>query len=170
MDGGGKEHLAALHGRMGSKQRPRKQTGLGQESSSGTPILWTSTQQELLFNFKQAACVSGCLVQAQSGALPQHTPTGKEARRLACWRKPYLAGEVCSSMAPSVQSHCMRSHSGVDPSGVNREVHRSELSDRLPGMVHGSLPKPSGWRQSPCGRVNRANVRGQPTPTRLHHV
>lgn len=59
---------------------------------------------------------------------------------------------------------------GGGVAGVDREVHGSELSDRVPGMVHGSLPKPSEWRQSPCGGVNRANVRGQTGPTQRHHV
>lgn len=33
---------------------------------------------------------------------------------------PYLTGHICTSMAPSVQSHCMRSHSGANPNGSAR--------------------------------------------------
>lgn len=131
-------------------------------------MVWVVKQRWLLVTLNHTRYASFSLIQAQPGVLTLYRPTGKEARRQACWRKPYLTGHVCSSMAPSIQSHCMRSHSGIDPNGVNLEVHGSELSDPIPGILHGSLPKPSEWRQSPCGGVNRANVRGQTTPTQLH--
>ncbi|TNN85520.1 hypothetical protein EYF80_004153 [Liparis tanakae] len=55
----------------------------------------------------------------------------KEASML---EKPfqYLKGHICTSMASSVQSHRMQSHSGANPD-------RSEQSDLILWFIHGSL-------------------------------
>lgn len=59
------------------------------------------------------------------------------------------------------------------PERVDQEVHRSELGDLIPGVVHGSLHHAEEWWQRPCGSVNRANVRSGPgalPPSRTRSV
>ena len=77
---------------------------------------------------------------------------------------PYLTGHICTSMAPSVQSHCMRSHSGAKPERVGQEVHRSELGDLIPGVIHRPLPHAKMVAERPCSCVNSTNVGSGPKP------
>lgn len=75
---------------------------------------------------------------------------------------PYLTGHICTSMAPSVQSHCMRSHSGTNPNGsARRFTGQSWVTWSQGGSSMGHYPTQEWW-QRPCSGVNSTNVRSGP--------
>lgn len=160
MDGGGKEHLAALYRMMGSKQRPWNQTRMGRESSSGKPILWIMRQHETFQTRMICVCQPDLSTVRGSYAVQTYREGSKKASMLekTILDRTYLLKHgTLSPESLHAESQWDRPQRGR-PGG-----YRSELSEPIPGFVHGSLPKPSEWRQSPCGCVNRANVRGQTT-------
>lgn len=76
---------------------------------------------------------------------------------------PYLTGHICTSMAPSVQSHCMRSHSGTNPSGSARRLTGQSWVTWSQGASTGHYATQQWW-QRPCSSVNSANVRSGQKP------
>lgn len=85
---------------------------------------------------------------------------------------PYLTGHICTSMAPSVQSHCMRSHSGANPNGSARRFTGQSWVTWSQGSSMGHYPTQEWW-QRPCSSVNSTNVRSGPKPlppNRTHSV
>lgn len=72
---------------------------------------------------------------------------------------PYLTGHICTSMAPSVQSHCMRSHSGANPSGSARRFTGQSWVTWSQGSSMGHYPTQKNGGKRPCSSVNSTNVR-----------
>lgn len=83
---------------------------------------------------------------------------------------PYLTGHICTSMAPSVQSHCMQSHSGTNPNGSARRFTGQSWVTWSQGSSMGRYPTREWW-QRPCSSVNSTNVRSglKPQPPNRTH-
>lgn len=103
-----------------------------------------------------------------------YRPTGKEARRQACWRKPCHTWQDTSAQAWHPLSRVTACGVTVGPTQMGRpggsQVRAGWPDPRAHPLVTTTTQK---WWQRPCSSVNSTNVRSSPKPllpNRTHSV